>query len=147
MLNAVSIKRLVLASLVSYGVIAVLFFLLTAFRMSYMPGAAQLICGDDPSTMSFCVAELTKYMLFGAQWSAVKFTVYVFALTPLLWLFYRRTGFDVGINLLALFLSVMAILVLSIKPPWVEIAALLTTCLLVGAFILRRFRNGHRVNN
>ena len=134
------VRRLIISSVLLYLFIAALLFLLTVFRMSYMPAAAQVVCGDDPTTMSVCVAELTKLMLFGAQWSAVKFTVYVCLLTPAIYLGFLRARGDVRTNLLALFGVMLLALIATIKPPWVEVVALLTSSVLAGAIIYRRQR-------
>jgi hypothetical protein len=139
-MSSISYKRIIIVTIMAYLVIAIELFFLTSYRLLYLPHAMEVLCSDDMSTYTVCANEVIKIMLFGAQWNAVKFTVYVATLTLLFFTSFRRCGSMVGIHMLAACVLTLFIVFASISPAWVEVAAVITAALLSGSYIARRLQ-------
>ncbi len=131
------IKRIFAVSLLSYFLIAIELFLLTTYRMSALPYAAQSLCADEPDVYTACVNELIKIMLFGAQWSAVRFSIYFFTLTPIIYLLMRKHKGQTTSSMLVLTITLLLIIAATLSPPWIELASTATSLLLAGLLITK----------
>jgi hypothetical protein len=134
-IDQLPIKRILLLAILAYILMMIELFLLTSYRLLWLPNAAALLCGDAAEAYLPCVNEVITIMLFGGQWSAIKFSTYVFTLTPLIYLLMVRQKGSPFSNILFLTIILLMVIVATIKPPWAELAALLTSSLLAGCFI------------
>jgi hypothetical protein len=134
-IDQLPIKRILLLALMAYLLIFVEALVLTSYRMLSLPYALTLFCSEDADFFVICVNEVIQLVLFSWQWSATKFSIYVFSLTPLLYLLMvRQKGSIVSSMLLLITILLMAIAV-SFKPPWVELVSVLMSGLLATCFI------------
>ncbi len=132
------VKRILAVSLLCYLLVVIELFLLTSYRVSALPSAAAVLCGDAADVYAACVNELIKIMLYNGQWSAVKFSIYVFTLTPITYLLMRKNkGSNTGAMLVLTIILLLAIAG-TLKPPWVELVAALFSSILAGLLIKRR---------
>lgn len=141
-IDQLPIKRILLISILAYLCIVIELFLLTGYRMLYLPNAAAMFCGDAAVAYVPCVNEVIKLMLFGGQWSAIKFSIYTFTITPLFYLLLRRQKGSPVSSLLLLTLVLLIIIAATIKPSWVELAAVTVGGLLAACFMTK---NWHKV--
>jgi hypothetical protein len=137
-IDELPIKRILLLAFLAYILMMVELFLLTSYRLLWLPNAASMLCGDAPDIFLPCVNEVINIMLFGGQWSAIKFSLYVFTLTPLFYLLMVRQKGSPFSNMLLLAIILLLVISATIKPPWAELAAVLTSNLLAGCFIKKR---------
>ncbi len=138
MIDHIAIKRIVFTSLLAYLVIAAELMLLTSYRILHLQSAAEILCSNDLSSYVICMNELIHIMLFGGQWSAVKYTVYVCTLFPIIFLLFLRERVNISANMLALSLVVVTALMATMTPAWIESAAVLSATLLVALVMSRQ---------
>ena len=137
-IDQLPIKRILLLSILAYLLMVIELFFLTSYRMLSLPNAAALLCGDAAEVYVPCVNEVIKIMLFGEQWSAVKFSIYVFTLLPIFFLFMLWQKGPLATSMLLLSSILLLVIGATIEPPWVEIAAVFISSLLAGCFIKKR---------
>jgi hypothetical protein len=137
-IDQLPIKRILLLAILAYLLMAIELFFLTGYRMLSLPNAAALLCGDAAEVYVPCVNEVIKIMLFGGQWSAIKFSIYVFTLAPLFYLLMVRQKGSPASSMSLLTLILLMVIIATIQPPWIELAAVLTSSLLAGSLIKKR---------
>lgn len=140
-IDQLPIKRIVLLALLSYILIFIEASLLTSYRMLTLPHALAFFCSDAADIFVPCVNEVIKIMLYGGEWSAVKFSIYVATLTPLFYLLMVRQKGSPASNMLVLTLFLLVAIAATMQPSWVELASVLMSSLLAGCFIKKRRDN------
>lgn len=137
-IDQLPIKRILLISILAYLCIVIELFLLTSYRMLYLPHAAATFCGDAAVAYVPCVNEVIKLMLFGGQWSAIKFSIYTFTITPLFYLLLSRQKGSPVSSLMLLTLVLLIIIAATIRPSWIELASVIVGGLLAACFITKK---------
>jgi len=104
------IKRILFAAALCYLLLTFELFLLTSYRISSLPSAAAALCSDAAEVYAACLNELIKIMLYSGQWNAVKFSIYVFTLSPIIYLLmHKQRGSNTSTTLVLTIILMLAI--------------------------------------
>lgn len=139
------VKRILLVSVLCYLLLVIELFLLTSYRMSSLPNAAAALCGDAADAYTACLNELINIMLFNGQWNAVKFSIYVFTLTPITYLLIHKQKGSNTSTILVLTTILTLTISGTLTPPWVELIAVLFSSTLAG-LLIKKYRDKNKAH-
>jgi hypothetical protein len=137
-IDELPIKRILLLAILAYLLISFVLVLLTLYRSMSIPTGIVYLCRDAINIIDVCVNEVIKQVLHGPEWSAIKFSVFVAMLTPFFYRLLSRQKGSPASNMILLNAILLMLIIVTVKPPWIEVAAVLMSSLLAGCFIKKR---------